>query len=191
MPDALRRRPEAVVLVSGVPAATISKPGRFAIFTRPAHRFAALRVKCHVDTVENPHDIRHVLVMYDGSAAARRALAEAAALTAGHDAALTVVTLVVHERQAVGCCVPAATWNRELDIIVEEQLAEAQAILGSYRRSAHLAAVEGDGPRAVHRTAEALGCDLVLVPAHGLLPKRLARGCRRAGCSRVIAVRAG
>jgi len=52
---------------------------------------------------------------HDGSAAARRALAEAAALSAEHGAALTVVTLVVHERQAVGCCVPAATWNRELD----------------------------------------------------------------------------
>jgi hypothetical protein len=40
-------------------------------------------------------------------------------LTADHDAALTVVTLVVHERQAVGCCVPAATWNRELDAMVD------------------------------------------------------------------------
>jgi len=43
----------------------------------------------------------------------------AASLTADHDAALTVVTLVVHERQAVGCCVPAATWNRELDAMVD------------------------------------------------------------------------
>ncbi len=63
----------------------------------------------------NLPDVGHVLVVYDGSAAARRALAEAAALTAEHDAALTVIALVVHERQAVGCCVPAATWNRELD----------------------------------------------------------------------------
>jgi len=144
-----------------------------------------------VHAVENPHDIRHVLVIYDGSAAARSGLAEAASLTAEHDAPLTVVTLVVHERQAVGCCVPAATWNRELDTIVDEQLTEARAILGSYGRAAHLAAVEGDGARAVHQTAEALGCDLVLVPAHGLFPERLARGCRRAGCARVIAVRAG
>jgi len=112
-------------------------------------------------------------------------------LTADHDAALTVVTLVVHQRQAVGCCVPAATWNRELDTIVDEQLTQARAILGSYGRSAHFAAVEGDGARAVHQAAEALGCDLVLVPAHGLFPERLARGCRRAGCARVIAVRAG
>ncbi len=137
-----------------------------------------------------PANIRHVLVIYDGSAAARRALAEAASLTAEHDAALTVVTLVAHERQAVGCCVPAATWNRELDAIVDEQLTEVRAILGSSGRSAHIAAVEGDGARAAHRTAEALGCDLVLVPAHGLFPGRLARGCRRAGCARVIAVRA-
>ena len=105
--------------------------------------------------------------------------------------ALTVVTLVVHERQAVGCCVPAATWNRELDAMVDEQLTEAQVILGSYGRSAHFAAVEGDGARAVHRTAEALGCDLVLVPAQGLFPDRLARRCRRAGCARVIAIGAG
>ena len=66
--------------------------------------------------VENPHDTRHVLVIYDESAAARRTLAEVASLTTEHDAALTVVTLVVHERWAVGCCVPAATWNRELDV---------------------------------------------------------------------------
>ncbi len=112
-------------------------------------------------------------------------------MTTEHDAALTVVTLVVHERQAVGCCVPAATWNRELDAMVDEQLTEAQVILGSYGRSAHFAAVEGDGARAVHRTAEALGCDLVLVPAQGLFPDRLARRCRRAGCARVIAIGAG
>ena len=108
-----------------------------------------------------------------------------------HDAALTVVTLVVHERWAVGCCVPAATWNREIGAIVDEQLTEARAILGSYGRSAHFAAVEGDGARAVHQTAEALGCDLVLVAAHGLFPDRLARRCRRAGCARVIAIGAG
>jgi len=136
-------------------------------------------------------DVCHVLVVYDGSAAGRRTLADAAALSAEHDAALTVVTLVVHERQAVGCCVPAATWNRELDAMVDEQLSEARTILGSYGRSAHFAAVEGAGARSVHRTAEALGCDLVVVPAHGLLPGRLARRCRRAGCARVIAVRAG
>ncbi len=112
-------------------------------------------------------------------------------MTTEHDAALTVVTLVVHERQAVGCCVPAATWNRELDAMVDEQLTEAQVILGSYGRSAHFAAVEGDGARAVHRTAEALGCDFVLVPAQGLFPDRLARRCRRAGCARVIAIGAG
>jgi len=121
--------------------------------------------------------------VYDGSAAARRALAEAASLTAEHDAALTVVTLVVHERQAVGCCLPPATWNRELDAIVDEQLAEARASLGSYGRSAHFAAVEGDGaapaPCTRQRRSARTGRDLVLVPARGLRPERLARGCRR------------
>ena len=141
--------------------------------------------------VESASHIHHPLAVYDGSAAARRALAEAASLTAEHDAALTVVTLVVHERQAVGCCLPPATWNRELDAIVDEQLADPWPSLGSYGRSAHFAAVEGHGARSVHETAEALGCDLVLVPARGLRPERLARGCRRAGCARVIAVRAG
>lgn len=138
-----------------------------------------------------PPDLSHVLVVYDGSAAARRTVAEAAVLTAEHGVALTVVALVLHERQAVGCCVPAATWNRELDAIVDKQLSEAQLILGSYGGSARFAAIEGDGARAVHQTAAALGCDLVLVPAHGLFPDRLARRCRRAGCERVIAVRAG
>jgi len=141
-----------------------------------------------VPAAVNAPDVCHVLVIYDESAAARRTLAEAASLTTEHDAALTVVTLVVHERWAVGCCMPAATWNRELDTIVDEQRTEAQAILGSYGRPAHFAAVEGDSACAVHHTAEALGCDLVLVPAHGLFPDRLARRCRRAGCERVIAI---
>ncbi len=79
------------------------------------HRLGPWRVGRHVPVVVNPPNVCHVLVICDGSAAARRTLAEAAALSAEHDAALTVVTLVVHERQAVGCCVPAATWNRELD----------------------------------------------------------------------------
>jgi len=54
-----------------------------------------------VPAAVNPPNVCHVLVIYDGSAAARRTLAEAAALSAEHGAALTVVTLVMHERQAV------------------------------------------------------------------------------------------
>jgi len=46
-------------------------------------------------------------VVYDGSAAARRGLLEAASQIEEHDAALTVVAPVVHERRAVGCCVPS------------------------------------------------------------------------------------
>lgn len=149
------------------------------------------RVGRNVPIATNPPNACHALVIYDGSKAARRTLEEAAALSAEHDVALTVVTLMVHERQAVGCCVSAATWNRELDAIVDERLSDARALLGSCGQSARFAAAEGAGARAVHQTAEALGCDLVLVPAHGLFPGRLARGCRRAGCARVIAVGAG
>ncbi len=140
--------------------------------------------------VESASHIHHPLAVYDGSAAARRALAEAASLTAEHDAALTVVTLVVHERQAVGCCLPPATWNRELDAIVDEQLAEARASLGSYGRSAHFAAVEGDGAAPApctrpRRRPAVISC--WFQPADSVLSAWPAAA--GAGCARVIAVR--
>jgi len=56
--------------------------------------------------------------------------------------------------------------------------------------AARRALAEAASLTAEHETAEALGRDLVLVPARGLRPERLARGCRRAGYARVIAVRA-
>jgi hypothetical protein len=59
-----------------------------------------------------------------------------------HQALFTVITLVVHERRSVGRCVPAATWNRELDILVDEQLEEAREILGSHGRPKRFVAVE-------------------------------------------------
>lgn len=74
--------------------------------------------------------------------------------------------------------------------MADMQLAEARAIVAAYGRSAHFATVEGHGAQAIHETARALGCDLVMVPAHGLFAERLARRCERAGCSRVVAVRA-
>lgn len=139
---------------------------------------------------EPEDEIRHVLVVFDGSAAAHGALQAAVAMAAPRDAALTVVTLVEHERQSVGCCVPAAAWNRELDAMVSDELSQARRLLGARAPSARFAAVEGVGPAGVRRAAEGLGCDLVLVPARGPLPQRLARRCRRAGCPRVIGVRA-
>lgn len=134
---------------------------------------------------------RHVLVLYDGSDAARRALAAAASITGERRAALTVVSLVAHERESGGCCcVPGTTWNRELDTLADEQVQQARVLLRAHGCVAHFAIVEGSGGRAIRSSADEFGCDLVMVPAYGLFPMRLARSCRRAGCPRVLPVRA-
>ena len=83
-----------------------------------------------MDAVENPPNARHVLVIYDRSAAARGALAEAASSSAEHAAALTVVALVVRERRTVGCCVPAGRATA-----VDEQLSEARAMRANAART--------------------------------------------------------
>ncbi len=90
------------------------------------HRLHETRVRRDVPLSNS--EARHVLVVYDGSSAARAALASAGALIDEHQSMVTVITLVVHDRRSVGCCVPAATWNRELDLLAEE-LKEARGLL--------------------------------------------------------------
>ncbi|MGD9735997.1 MAG: hypothetical protein AB7V58_10380 [Solirubrobacterales bacterium] len=55
-----------------------------------------------MDVVRDAGALRHALAVYDGSAAGRRAVAQAASVTAEHDASLTIITLVVHDRQIPG-----------------------------------------------------------------------------------------
>ena len=82
--------------------------------------------------------IRHVAVMVDGSAAAERALLEAAAIADEHEASLTVIAPVPHDRRTDGPAVRAvrrAAWNRTLDAAAEADLARARALLGERSRS--------------------------------------------------------
>src|SRR3954470_6732469 len=78
--------------------------------------------------------ISHVAVMVDGSAAAARALLEAAAIADEHEASLTVIAPVPHDRRTDGSAVRAvrrAAWNRTLDAAAEADLAHARALLGA------------------------------------------------------------
>jgi nucleotide-binding universal stress UspA family protein len=136
-----------------------------------------------------PTPIRHVLVVFDGSSTARRALRQAIALCDEHEGELTVLTFVAHEIRSVGCCVPAVMWNRELDEMAAGDLAVARAMVGDHPGITSLEAVSGSGTVAVAREARRRDCDLILVPQHGPLRTRTARRLRRMVRGPVLLVR--
>ncbi len=138
-----------------------------------------------------PPGVTHILVVDDGTAASRRALADAAAIADEHRAEISVVALVPEERHTVGCCgVGAPRWNRMLREVADAELLEASLILGDRDPRPRFEIVSGTGSEAVLGAVERLGCDLVLVPAHGPLRGRLARRVRRGLDARAVAVRA-
>ena len=98
----------------------------------------------HTPTMSS--SIRHVAVMVDGSAAAERALLEAAAIADEHGADLTVIAPVPHDRRTDGSAVRAvrrAAWNRTLDAAAEADLANARALLGEREPEPRYRAVSG------------------------------------------------
>lgn len=135
----------------------------------------------------------HILVVYDGSGAARQALVDAAAIADEHDSEISVVALVPHQQHNVGCgrCgVRSVYWNGVIDEMAESDLAAARRILGERDPEAHFEIVSGAGASGVRRAVARLGCDLVLVPARGPLHGRLARQVRRRVTAGVVGVRA-
>ena len=114
--------------------------------------------------------IRHVAVMVDGSAAAERALLEAAAIADEHGADLTVIAPVPHDRRTDGSAVRAvrrAAWNRTLDAAAEADLANARALLGEREPEPRYRAVSGSVVAGVRREVARLGCDLLVLPRRG------------------------
>jgi nucleotide-binding universal stress UspA family protein len=122
--------------------------------------------------------IRHVAVMFNASAAAERALHEAASIADEHGAQLTVITPVPHDRRMVCCAVchvGRGYWNAVMDEVAEADLAKARALLGAREPEPRYRAVSGSGASAVRREADRLACDLVVVPDRG----RFRRAVRR------------
>jgi nucleotide-binding universal stress UspA family protein len=122
--------------------------------------------------------IRHVAVMFNASAAAERALLEAAAIADEHDAQLTVITSVPHDRRMVCCAachVGAGYWNAVMDEVAEADLAKARAILGAREPEPRCRAVSGSGASEVRREAARLRCDLLVLPDR----RRFRRAVRR------------
>lgn len=135
------------------------------------------------------HPIRHVLVVFDGSRAAPRALRAATAIADEHDAELSVVSVSAHDRRTTGCVncgISIALWNEMLDAVAEGELDTARAIVGDRQRRTHFAVVPGDDARTLRRAVSELGCDLVVVPESGRL-RTFARR-RRARLERGLAV---
>ncbi len=126
--------------------------------------------------------IHHVAVMIDGSAAAERALLEAVAIADEHEADLTVITSVPHDRRRIGCAICTArrtSWNRTLDEVAEADLARAESLVGPREPEPRYRAVSGSGVTGVRREVARLGCDVLVLPNRGRFRNRQARRLRR------------
>ena len=135
----------------------------------------------------------HILVVYDGSAAAKTALADAMAISDEHEAEISVVALVDHEPPGAGCArcgLGQPHWNDVMDDMAEADLAEARQALADHPGDTHFEVVSGSGPSGIRGAVARFGCDLVLVPAHGPLPGLLAHRLKRRVTAGVVSVRA-
>jgi nucleotide-binding universal stress UspA family protein len=141
----------------------------------------------HAPTMSS--SIRHVAVMVDGSAAAERALLEAAAIADEHEASLTVIAPVPHDRRTDGPAVRAvrrAAWNRTLDAAAEADLAHARALLGEREPEPRYRAVSGSVVSGVRSEVARLGCDLLVLPNRGRFRNGQARRLRRTLAAHVL-----
>jgi nucleotide-binding universal stress UspA family protein len=125
----------------------------------------------------NDH-IRHVLVVFDHSAAAARALLDAAAIAEEHGAEISVISTVPHDPGRRGCAtcgVSRSHWNAMLTELAESELATARAILGERLPATRFGVVSGVDGGTLRRTVSELGCDLLVLPERGRFRRRGAR----------------
>lgn len=125
----------------------------------------------------NDH-IHHVLVVFNGSAAAPRALLDAAAIADEHDAEISVISTVPHDARKVGCVncgVSTPYWNATLNDLAKKELATARAILGDRHPATRFSVVSGNDTGALRRAVAELGCDLVVLPRRDRFRRRGAR----------------
>jgi nucleotide-binding universal stress UspA family protein len=136
---------------------------------------------------------QHVLVAYDGTAAADAAVRAGARLARDAGARLTVAAVVELATAcrscggSRGCGITTAAWNRIMREDAWEQLLKVRKLLDV---PAHLEVVCGPPRRALTDGARELGCDAIVLPARsGPFARLLGRGRppravrRRAHCS--------
>src|SRR5262245_51181577 len=109
--------------------------------------------------------MRNIVVAYDGSDPARRALERAAEL-AGNGATLTVVS-AVSVQHASGIGRTAGPVDPEEREERNEDLVEAGKLLSEHGMTADLVETVGDPPDAISDMARELGADLVAVGTRG------------------------
>lgn len=135
--------------------------------------------------------IAHILVVFEGSKAGKRALRDAAALGEEHRAEISVVTIIGYDPRTIGCCLRSGYWNRVLDEVALDELALARDILGERDPAPRFEIVPDRGTDTVLRIVTRLGCDLVLMPTGRWRGARSVRRLRRAAGVDVLGVRAG
>jgi nucleotide-binding universal stress UspA family protein len=109
---------------------------------------------------------QHVLVSYEASPDGRAALSHAVGIADAAGARLSVIAVVPHEPTNVGCTRcrwNAAMWNRELELIAKEELAEAASLVGGAPVVGYEVA-RGTQTTAIADAASRCGADLIIVP---------------------------
>ena len=109
--------------------------------------------------------MKNILVAYDGSESAKRALARAAELAADDGGAVSVVSVAtVIPAVRAGGPVPAPG---ALDARAD-RIAEAKAVLEARGIAAHVVERTGDPAAAIVHEAETEGAELIVVGTRGL-----------------------
>jgi len=106
--------------------------------------------------------MKSILVAYDGTDPARKALSEAIGFAKQGDATISVVSVVpIH-----GGRVPIDPWDNRA--IHTAQLKEAQEILADAGISANVLEPVGDPARTIEKLVDDLGFDTVVLGSRGL-----------------------
>ncbi len=134
----------------------------------------------------------HVLAVTDGSRAADRAVEVGSDLASDHRARLTVAAVVELERAGHHCGPGPSVWNDVLRDAARSDLEHARRLV---RVTADYEILYGKQLDAIVDGARALGCDVIVIPAHAhglrrVLHKDLATAlARRTGCAVIQAPR--
>lgn len=110
-----------------------------------------------------PVSVSHVLIAFDGSKRARRALADGVATARSSGSRITVLALAATEKPARCCNLQTTFWNQEVRRLAQDSIGDARTLV-DLEIDAHYVVREGSGRRAVAEAAVELGCDLIVEP---------------------------